>query len=65
MCVRSANHDAACRCDGCFVTSIIACKVSNGIGSPVINARIAGMCFHGVNYALQGWGVGGLGLYEV
>ena len=52
--MRSANHDAACCCDGCLVTSIIACKASNGIASPMIQVRIAGICFHGVNYALQG-----------
>ena len=52
--MRSANHDAACRCDGCLVTSIFGCKVSEGIAGPSIHVRIAGMCFHGVNYELQG-----------
>ena len=51
----TANHDAACCCDGCLDVSIIECEDSQYIASPTIHVRMAGMGFHGVKYALQEW----------
>ena len=62
--IKPANHNAACCCNGCLATSIFECKLCNGVAGPFIHVRIAGIGFHGINYALQGWGVIGLRFYE-